>query len=368
VRNTALGTGAWMLEEHQPSVIVKLRRNPNWYGKDRPYLDGWDIIIVPDYAQGVAQLKAGNLDTYAVRQEDVIATKGDALSLVLTQQPSFPKNNGGWLYFGLQGDSPFNDERVRKAFSMEIDRDAWVDTFSNKQRFTDAGLPADHALSNFAGAGFSCYMDPRGKEMGDAAAFFQYSPAEAKKLLSAAGFTSPINVPFVIPAVGADQQPQALAGGITAVGDFKLDFKSINFQQDFIPNYQVKKGDFKGVIYLGQAESPDFDWVMYNTFYKNSANFYSKTEDPKVTQLIDGQRRENDHKKRDDLLKDFQRYVGSKMYVVPMPGTWKVFNLSQPWIGNYGYYIPWLGPTLGGAGPSQASYPYYWSDDSKRKS
>ena len=57
--------------------------------------------------------------------------------------------------------------------------------------------------------------------------------------------TTPLNVPFIIPAVGSDQQPQALAGGVTSLGDFKLDFKSINFQQDFIPNYQAKKGDFK---------------------------------------------------------------------------------------------------------------------------
>jgi ABC-type transport system substrate-binding protein len=197
-------------------------------------------------------------------------------------------------------------------------------------------LPADHIISNFAAAGYPFYLDPRGKEMGDGAKSFQFDPAEAKKLLSAAGHSSPISLPFTVPAVGNTQHTEALAGGISAIGDFKFSFQAVNFQQVFIPQYQNQKGDFKGIILLGQAESPDYDWV--------------------------------DRSKRNDILKDFQRYMGTKMYIVPMPGQWKTFTLSQPWVGNFGAFLPWLGPSLGGAGPSQTSYTYYWSDDSRRKS
>ena len=361
VRNTARGSGAWLIEEYQPSTILKLRRNPNWHVKDRPYLDGWDIIILPDYAQGLAQLKAGNIDTYAVRQEDVIATKKDTPSLVFIQRSDWTKTPDGWLYFGVQPDSPFLDERVRKAFSMEIDRDTFLETFSDKAKFNAIGLPAEYKLSNYAAPGYPFYLDPRGKEMGEAAKSFEFSPAEAKKLLSAAGNNQPISFNFTVPATGAStQQNEALVGGVNAVGDFKITFQSVNFQQVFIPQYQNQKGDFKGMILLGQAESPDYDWVMYNTFYPESPNYFSKTlVDQKIVQTIDAQRRELDKNKRHDLLRDFQRYMGTKMYILPMPGQWKTFTLSQPWVGNFGAFLPWLGPSLGGAGSSQTAYTHY---------
>jgi peptide/nickel transport system substrate-binding protein len=366
-RSTARGTGAWLVEEHTPSVVVKLRRNPNWYQKDRPFFDGWDIIVVPDYAQGLAQLKAGNLDTYAVRQEDVIVTKKDSPDLSMVQRAGWSKTSGGWLQFGLKGDSPFADERVRKAFSMEIDREAYLDTFSNKEKFTAAGLPMEHIVSNFAGPGFPFYLDPKGKEMGEDGKALQFNVAEAKKLLSAAGRTSPIASTYSVPSNIVLNTHEALAGGITAVGDFKMAFHLSNLQQEFIPKYQTVQGDFEGVIFLGQAESPDYDWVMFNSFYKNSANFYSKVEDPKITQYIVDQRRATDVKKREDILKDFQRYAARTMPMVPMPGEWKAYSLAQPWIGNFGYYLPWLAPSLGGASPSQTSNTYYWNDETKRK-
>jgi peptide/nickel transport system substrate-binding protein len=63
-RETMRGSGPWMLTEYQPGIGYKFRRNPNFYRKDQPLLEGIDLPIITEYAQALAQLKAGRVYTY----------------------------------------------------------------------------------------------------------------------------------------------------------------------------------------------------------------------------------------------------------------------------------------------------------------
>src|SRR6185436_18619941 len=66
------GSGPWMLDKYEPSVIFKYLRNPGFHNKNQPQLDGLDITIIPDYAQQLAQFRAGRLYTFPIRPEDII--------------------------------------------------------------------------------------------------------------------------------------------------------------------------------------------------------------------------------------------------------------------------------------------------------
>ena len=158
-RNTARGSGAWISDEHQPSNFIRMRRNPDWYGKPRPYLDTYTLHVVPDYSASLAQLKAGALDTFSpVTQEDILPTKSEVPRLVVGQAAQWRNNPGAWIFFGFREGSPFRDDRVRRALSMEIDRDTWLDVFSNKAKFEAAGLPVATTWYNFLGRGLSRHL------------------------------------------------------------------------------------------------------------------------------------------------------------------------------------------------------------------
>jgi hypothetical protein len=74
-----------------------------------------------------------------------------------------------------------------------------------------------------------------------------------------------------------------------------------------------------------------------------------------------------DRSKRNELLKEFQRYVSTN---VLHDATWdiKSFVLTQPWIGNLNYNVNWLVSSFGQAMESQTVYTHAWLDDSKKKS
>ena len=104
--------------------------------------------IVPEYATALAQFKAGNIysmgsgnNTPKVRPEDILATKKDEPRLQI--YPSDLGGGGPRMGFGYLPKSPFLDERVRQAFSMSIDRDLYMDTFLNVDKFTSEGLAVE---------------------------------------------------------------------------------------------------------------------------------------------------------------------------------------------------------------------------------
>jgi peptide/nickel transport system substrate-binding protein len=49
-RNETRGSGAWIMTEYRRSTLYTFKRNPNWYMKDRPFMDGIELPIIPEYA------------------------------------------------------------------------------------------------------------------------------------------------------------------------------------------------------------------------------------------------------------------------------------------------------------------------------
>ena len=78
---------------------------------------------------------------------------------------------------------------------MAYDRDLWIDAVYDTKALQDAGVPIVRrwntsltALDSDAAGGW--WLDPQGKDFGDNAKYYQHNIAEAKKLMSAAGFAN----------------------------------------------------------------------------------------------------------------------------------------------------------------------------------
>ncbi len=168
---TMRGSGPWMLTDYQPSVSFSYRRNPNFYRKDVPYLDGIDVPIIPEYAQGLAQLKAGHLHWFDIASEDVLPTKREDPSLQMTQQDNFPGSYASAL-FSLKPDSAWRDERLRQALSMLIDRDLAISARYSTDAFAGAGLNVETRWTTLLGVSEPDWLDPREKDFGDAGKYF----------------------------------------------------------------------------------------------------------------------------------------------------------------------------------------------------
>src|SRR5881397_1380369 len=172
LKKRLIGTGPYILKEHTRKVRVVLQRNPDYFDTGRPYVDEYVILSTPDSATRMAAFRTGQSDFLVVQSpsevEAVRKTNPTAVVQALTP-PLAP--------FGValaQDRPPFNDVRIRRALSMAIDRQKQVDTLYEGHGIIGWGVP------------YIYYQDtkPTLKDLGP---WWQYRPAEAKKLLAEAG-------------------------------------------------------------------------------------------------------------------------------------------------------------------------------------
>ena len=172
LKKRLIGTGPYMLKEHTRKVRVVLTRNPDYFDKGRPYADELVILSTPDFSTRLAAFRTGQSDILWVASPTEVETVRKTNPAAVVQA-----YKNVLCPFGValaQDKPPFNDLRVRRAISMAIDRRKQVDTV-----FEGHGIPG-------WGVPYMYYQDkmPTLAELGP---WWQYRPAEAKKLLAEAG-------------------------------------------------------------------------------------------------------------------------------------------------------------------------------------
>ena len=172
LKKRTIGTGPFTLKEHTRKVRVVLAKNPDYFDKGRPYVDEYIILSTPDGATRAAAFRTGQADFIWVAspsEVDVLKKTNPTLAAQGYHNTLAP--------FGLalaQDKPPFNDVRVRRAISMAIDRQKQVDTV-----FEGHGIPG-------WGVPYIYYQD-KAPTLAQLGPWWQYKPAEAKKLLGEAG-------------------------------------------------------------------------------------------------------------------------------------------------------------------------------------
>ena len=346
------GSSAWFLETYKPSTGFTYAKNPNWYRSDRPFLDKADYPIVPEYASGLSQFRACNIYTFAVKQDDILATKRDIPALLMLQSIDWSRL---WYnsWFGYEGNSPFKDERVRQAWSLSYDRDLWIDTISGTQQFKDAGLPVlTRWHSHFPSGLEGWWVDPRDeKAFGPNAQYFKYDPQKAKQLLSAAGYPNGVDVNAIYVATfqyGTTFPNQAqIQVGFANDAGFKTKILNPDYQTEWLPKYYYGKGGFSGIALGADNPEPDPGVFMFARFHPSGPRFKGFSPDgsdpskgdPQVTAMIDKIRQEFDTDKRKQIAKEYQQYMAKAMYAVPFPGQAAGFSLTWPCVGNAGVFL-----------------------------
>ena len=64
MRSHPIGTGPFKYFEFKPNEGIKIARNPDYWKKDRPYLDGIEWTIIRNPSTAVMAFAAGNFDRY----------------------------------------------------------------------------------------------------------------------------------------------------------------------------------------------------------------------------------------------------------------------------------------------------------------
>jgi ABC-type transport system substrate-binding protein len=347
-RTSPAGMGPYMLEQHLPSSHVYWKRNPNYFTKGLPYVERWEYPIVTEYAQRLAQFRAGNIYSLTPNTSDIISLRQDIPDAV-AYQPDF---SVGWpvIFFG-RTDPVFHGEkgdvRIRRALSMAIDRDLFIDTFYNVSQLQSAGFAnIETRWHNMLSCGWPYWLDPKSSAMGwpDKAPglWYKYDVKEAKALLAAAGYPNGIDMDVhyaTIFLAGATFRNQVEATfDFWREAGFNITHKPEEFQTEFLGR-TVTDGNMTGIAVSPSGEYNEVDTLLTSQWRlvpgaPNDRNppAYNNAE---LNAMLDKQRRTLDEEERTQVLHDIQKWLSDRLWGIPWGGqATSGFSFYYPWIQN----------------------------------
>lgn len=325
-----VGTGPWLFESYTPGSVIKLKRNPEWHrGPDAPYFDRVEINIIPEYATRLSQFLAGNIDEVEINGTDLERAKNTIKGLqIYVGESNLPAS-----YITFDGrpsaaNAPWRDPRVRKAISMALDRSAMLDAAYNLKAIEKLEIGAKRRFNNDVPALETPYwMDPQGKVQhaasdpklsADNLKSFAYNPADAKKLLEAAGFGNGFKTQL-------HSTPTQYGQGFNTLSELIQQYcGQIGVQLEFIQddynsvyvNKIAREGEFDGLAHIPRGAGSFSQWDIY--YIPGGIRWNAKVDDKVLVDNINKMLAERDPEKARLQMLNLQQYTNDKMYLVPM--------------------------------------------------
>ncbi len=195
------------------------------------------------------------------------------------------------------------------------------------------------------------WLDPRKGELGEASKNYLYDVAEARKLIEAAGYTPPLEIDAFTSTGYTGQEAERVNLVIDQwqkSGLFKINLQRVPAQQ-WTARYLIEF-NYAGII-PDSLHGGDMDYFLYNMYHSQGTQ-RGPWYDARLDALIVAQRREIDINRRNDIIKDIQRYLAAKFYnLVPANGEIPTYSAQWPWVRNLAYsgtdgHRWWLAPDM----------------------
>jgi ABC-type transport system substrate-binding protein len=254
------------------------------------------------------------------------------------------------------------DVRLRRAASVLYDRDTLLGGAAayNVDVWKKAGLDVETFWDGHLSSNAIAWLDPRGKELGDGAQWFQYNPTEAKKLLSAAGYNGEA-VDFVFRANFGPRGVPDILSAMMAEG-FKLNIKPVPEAEW----RQLKNSYGAGFddMFWSTANSYNDDSYLGTKYTSGGKDRVTPSDLPEIAPAVVKARAERDPKKRTEMVKQIQKDLANLMPDLPVVSTVPTlgYSLRWPWFRNDVFSVPGFSVNASTARP----YTEYWYDKTKQ--
>ncbi|HKA34120.1 MAG TPA: ABC transporter substrate-binding protein [Candidatus Binatia bacterium] len=295
-----MGSGPFVFVEHVPGSYWTGRKNPNYFMKDRPYLDTFKAIFIRDTAPRVAAVRSGQAliefrGFNPAAQEDIVRTLGKE---AVVQESPWICN----LTVTINAEKkPFNDPRVRRALTLAIDR------------WNASKALSKISLMKYVGGVFrpgSQFATPE-SELVKYAGFgknIEASRKEARALLKAAGV--PDGFSFTLKNRNV-KEPYEVTGIYTIDQWRQIGLNVNHVMQEEGPYFNdLRQGNYDAAIDFACdfMDEPDLQLQKFLSAKKSPLN-YGRYNDEVLDDLYDRQSRLTDKAERLKILRQFEKRV-----------------------------------------------------------
>lgn len=289
-----VGTGAFTFESWKQDQRVTLKRNPNYWRKDAagrqlPFLDGYEIVVIPDSTVAWEEFKKGNINFMRDVPERRVAEARKLLgdNFLYAPQP-------GIYYFGFNMRmEPFKDnKKLRQAMNYAIDRKRMNDLVMEGLFMPAIGV-----------------MPPSMPGFNKNLKGYEYNPEKAKQLMKEAGYPNGLEITMQVNQNTRNKAVAEAAQAQLAELGIKMNIKIVDW------------GLHLDMLDRGECEMYRMGWVVDyldpdNFLYVNLSSRnpgikgnYSFYENAEVDKLLDEARVITDQKKRIEMYQKAEQII-----------------------------------------------------------
>jgi peptide/nickel transport system substrate-binding protein len=304
MRTNPVGTGPFKFVELKRGESIKFMRNPDYWKKGKPYLDGIEWKVIENRSTRILAFVAGEFDMTFTTDVTIPLLKDmttQAPKAICDLVPTYVSIN---LIIN-PASAPFNDPKIRKAFALSLDRKSFVDILSNGKDDISGvmlpppdgrwGMPPDMIQTL---PGYSADVDK--------------SRAEARKIMEELGYgeSKPLKVKVTTRNIAVYRDPAVIL----------IDqLKRINVEAELevvdtsIWHAKVTRGEYAVGLNLTGVGVDDPDVNLYENYSCNSERNLTKYCNKEVDALIDKQSEELDVEKRKQIVWAIERKLAEDL-------------------------------------------------------
>ncbi len=284
-----VGTGPFKLKKYQHGVKGVYERFDDYWDRGKPYIDGFDFIVIKDETSRVAALRKGTVDIGWVKEAQLADLLAKEKNLKILMGPPV-RQNRFWMKLDRP---PFNNVKLRQAVASALNRQEIIDTVLMGRGTLSAAVPPGAVI----------YALPQ-SELAKLP-FYKQDYELSKRLLKEAGYPDGFEFTCITSPHSPDYVPFA---EIMQRQLAKVGIKMNIIQKDWgITLKTWRAGDFISMIFAG-IWYPDPEGYSYNYFYSKASGNYFGFKDEKLDRLFEAQHTEANLEKRIKLWHELQRY------------------------------------------------------------
>jgi peptide/nickel transport system substrate-binding protein len=337
-QEVSVGTGPFVQEEWVRAEGTRFSRNPDYWEEGLPYLDGVYAHVQNDTNALRAGFATNNFIDYNARdQNDLEALfQENRQTMVGTVAPISRGANVNGFQFQMRNPT-YQDDRVRRAFSLAFDRDEYDlarnvgDNQNPEGAYSNAPMPWPFLFDSYPTAAVN-------------GPWYQFDPAEASKMMQAAGYTAQRPLQTEMPSFYyRTELAQLVVPGINQ----NLPEVNITFREVDNPTHVTLMSDRNFSDSIGFLWGPpgfSMDQWIYPFYHSTGSLNYGSVDDAALDELLVKQRSETNPTAQVDLWRQVWDHIHDMVYQAWFPEAmgrpaWHNYVLNYRQHGLMGSYV-----------------------------
>lgn len=329
---TYIGNGPYKMSEWVHNSYIKVVKNENYYDPSFAVPAAIQFTLMDDDNAIYAAFNSGELQFISTVPADEIAT-------LLEQKKLHIVDNIGTYYVTFNNSkAPFNDVRVRQAFSLTIDRNYIVEQITQTGEIPASGFVAT-GVWDAAGSSGDDFRTVGGDFYDVAKDKYQANCDKARQLLADAGYPGGQGFPIVEYLYNTSSRHKAIAEALQNMWQKELGVTVTLANQDWAVFLQTRKqGDYQ-IARNGWLSDYNDPMSFLDMWVTGSGNNDAQYSNKRYDDLIAQAKATSVQKDRMKLMHDAEQIlVGEDCFSAPVYFYTNYYMINEKVKGMY--YVP----------------------------